>query len=283
MKILADSGSTKTDWACITDKGTFHFCTIGMNPYFITTERVVAELSANFPKNGEAASVSEVHFYGSGCGRDESKQVVEKALRVFFPQASISVESDLVGAAVACYGADAGLVAILGTGMNVGYWNGKTLETPLPSLGFILGDEASGADIGKRLVRGVFEKRLPQSLIDAFFASYPISLQELLDKVYKQSCPNAFLAQFAPFVIAHKNESAMQEIINEAFSDLFAYYINPLMKTYKTQKISFVGSIAYALSEYIVLKTQNEKCSLEKIISRPLDFLERKNNSSIIR
>ncbi len=273
MKIVADSGSTKTDWACLTDKETIHFSTIGMNPYFVTTEQVVAELSAHFPKNVEAASISEVHFYGSGCGRDESKQVIEKALRSCFPKATISVESDLVGAAVACYGKEAGLVAILGTGMNVGYWNGQTLETPLPSLGFILGDEASGADLGKRLVRGVFEKRLPQSLIDAFFATYPITLQELLDRVYKQSCPNTFLAQFAPFVIAHKNESATQKIINEAFSDLFTYYINPLMKAYKTQKISFVGSIAHALSEYIVLKTQKEKYSLEKIISRPLDFL----------
>lgn len=275
MKIVADSGSTKTDWACLTDKEIFHFGTIGMNPYFVTTEQIVAELSIHFPKNREVVSVSEVHFYGSGCGRDESKQVVEKALRSFFPNASISVESDLVGAAIACYGTEAGLVAILGTGMNVGYWNGKTLETPLPSLGFILGDEASGADLGKRLVRGVFEKRLPQSLIDTFFAAYPISLQEILDRVYKQSSPNAFLAQFAPFVIAHKNERAMQEIIDETFSDLFTYYINPLMKMYKTQKISFVGSIAKALSDYLVVKTQKENCSLGLIISRPLDFLEK--------
>lgn len=274
MKLLADSGSTKTDWACLTGEETLHFSTIGMNPYFVTAAQIEAELRAHFPKNVETTSVTEIYFYGSGCGRDESKQLIENALRAFFPQASIVVESDLVGAAVACYGKDPGLVAILGTGMNVGYWNGQTLETPLPSLGYVLGDEGSGADLGKRLVRGVFEKRLPSSLIDAFFAAYPITLQELLDNVYKQPRPNAFLAKFAPFIVSHKNETAVQRIINDAFSELFTYYIAPLMKTYQTQKISFVGSIARVLDEYLVLKAQEENCNLGVIISKPLDVLE---------
>lgn len=282
MKLLADSGSTKTDWACLTENEVFHFSTIGMNPYFVTAEQIESELQVHFPKNIEVTSICEIHFYGSGCGRDESKQIIEKVLRSIFPRASITVESDLVGAAVACYGRESGLVAILGTGMNVGYWNGKTLETPLPSLGFVLGDEGSGADLGKRLVRSVFQKRLPQPLLDTFFAKYPITIQEILDRVYKQSRPNVFLAQFAPFVITHKNEAAVQQIIDEAFSNLFTFYIVPLTKMYQTQKISFVGSIAYELLECLVLKSQKEKCILGTVIPKPLDSIEKKYSSVIV-
>ena len=167
MILLADSGSTKTEWLCVSSE-TIRFTTIGLNPYFSDKKTISRELQTKAPKSIYAEQVEKIFFYGSGCSSADSKNIVREGLLDVFPEAEIIVETDLVGAAIACYGVTSGVVAILGTGMNIGYWNGKSMETPLPSLGYVLGDSGSGAVIGRILLRTIYEQRASKNIIDSF-------------------------------------------------------------------------------------------------------------------
>lgn len=274
MILIADSGSTKTDWACIDGTNVYHFQTIGLSPYFVTQEVIIKEVSAHLPTAVDSKSVQSVYFYGTGCGRPESRMLVENALHDLFGNATIIVDSDLVGAAKACYGTQSGLVAILGTGMNIGFWNGKTVETPMPSLGYILGDEGSGADLGKRLLSALFKKQLSKQVEQAFFEQYPITIGEVLDRVYKQPRANAYLASFAPFLSHHLDDETVRSIVNSTFSDFCNVYVVPLMNQFNTKKLSFVGSLASAYKDLIVLNLQEVGCTVGEIVARPLEKLE---------
>ncbi|MCQ2609077.1 MAG: ATPase [Bacteroidales bacterium] len=275
MILLADSGSTKTDWSCVDGERIVRFHTIGLSPYFVTKEVVLSELTANMPTEIDPATIEAVYFYGTGCGRTESKGLIVDSLQTMFVNATVVVDSDLVGAAKACYGSQPGLVAILGTGMNIGYWNGTTVETPMASLGFILGDEGSGADLGKRLLSALFEKKLSQNVEKAFFEQYPITLGEVLDRVYKQPRPNAYLASFAPFLSRHIDDETIRSLVNSAFSDFCSTYFVPMMQRYNTKKVSFVGSLALAFKDLIVLNLQETGGEMGIVVVKPMEMLEK--------
>lgn len=284
MILLADSGSTKTDWACVDAQQTFHFQTIGLNPYFVTEEQICDEISRNFLQctmhNAQFAmdnaymAVSKIYFYGSGCGRAESKQVIENALRKLFSRAEIIVDSDLKGAAIACYGNGKGIVAILGTGMNIGFWDGKTLQTPMPSLGYIFGDAGSGAVLGRKLIKAVFEKQLSEVLIEKFQNTYHVSLPEMLDRVYKQPRPNAYLAGFAPFYAENVKNQEIQTILHESYREFAEVYAKPIADKYGVGEISFVGSIANVFSEILAEELTAFGLKIHAIITAPIKSFE---------
>ena len=281
MILLADSGSTKTDWACIDDaQQMFHFQTIGLNPYFVTEEQICDEITRNFSQctmhNAQCTmdSVSKIYFYGSGCGRAESKQLIENALRKLFSHAEIIVDSDLKGAAIACYGNTKGIVAILGTGMNIGFWDGKDLQTPMPSLGYIFGDAGSGAVLGRKLIKAVFEKRLSDSLIKKFQNTYHVSLPNLLDRVYKQPRPNTYLAGFAPFYAENLGNQEIQTILHEAYREFAEVYAKPIAEKYGVGEISFVGSIANVFSEILAEELAVFGLKIHAIITAPIKCFE---------
>ncbi len=277
MILIADSGSTKTDWACVEGERIVHFHTIGLSPYFVTKEVVQSEIGNNLPSEIDPKAVQSIYFYGTGCGRAESKQLIEDSLQSLFVNATVVVDSDLVGAARACYGSQSGLVAILGTGMNIGYWDGKSIETPMPSLGFILGDEGSGADLGKRLLSALFEKKLSKNVEKAFFEQYQISLGDVLDRVYKQPRPNAYLASFAPFLAQHLDDKTVCSLVNSAFSAFCTTYFVPMMQRYNTKTVSFVGSLALAFEKMIVLNLQEVGGEVGEIVVRPMEKLEKQS------
>lgn len=274
MILIADSGSTKTAWSCLTGSEIYRFKTIGLNPYFVTQEKVCEELRSNFPKDIKMSDVSKIYFYGSGCGRQDSQLLIQSALNMIFKKADIVVDSDLVGASIACCGYNSGIVAILGTGMNVGYWNGKNVEVPMPSLGYIFGDAGSGAVLGRKLIKAVFEKRFSQELIDLFQQKYNLSLSELLDKVYKQPRPNAYLASFAPFLSENRENKEIHDLLYSAFCEFSTVYAKPIAEKYGSTNISFVGSLALAFENELRIVLKQNGLSLQQIISAPLDNLE---------
>lgn len=280
MILVADSGSTKTNWACIDKTQSIHFNTIGMNPYFVTEEQVKSEIQDNFPKTVSSSEITALYFYGSGCGREESQMIIKNILQPIFPNAEITVDSDLVGAAIACYGREKGIVAILGTGMNIGYWDGEKLETPMPSLGYIFGDAGSGAVLGRKLIQFVFEKRFSQALVNNFQQKYHLQLSELLDKVYKQPRPNAYLASFVPFLTENLENEEIQKMLHDAYKEFASVYAKPITEKYSVTKISFVGSISVVFQTILQDELAQIGIETKAFIASPLHSLEKffKNN-----
>lgn len=274
MILVADSGSTKTEWSCIAEQSTTRFNTIGMNPYFVTEEMICKEIRNNFPTQYQTNDIDAIYFFGSGCGREESKAIVRNALQAIFVHANITVDSDLVGAAIANYGNEQGIISILGTGMNIGYWDGQSVHTPLPSLGFILGDAGSGSALGKTLIKNIFERQMTSQTTEAFFNQYKLTVTELLEAVYKRPRPNAYLASFVPFIAEHKDLEDIQLLIRSVFANFTNIYAKQIAADFQSDKIAFVGSIAKIFQNELRESLQTANIQLTKISSHPIEGME---------
>ncbi|MCL2328484.1 MAG: ATPase [Bacteroidetes bacterium] len=275
MIIVADSGSTKTDWRIIDNNKTHSFQTLGLNPYFVDSATITNIVREQFPAHLSPFDISHCYFFGAGCKGTHTSYTVQKALQQFFTHGTILVESDLCGAARASFGEQKGIVCILGTGMSIGFWNGSELSYTLPSLGYILGDEGSGAYLGKMLIKAVFEERLPKHCIDDFFATYNTNLTNVLHNVYKEPFPNLYLGDFSRFCTKHKHEEAMQRIINRAFQEFAQLHVRKIAQYTHCNSICFVGSIAYHFEEFLAPVLLNIGISIHGIIQKPIDGLQR--------
>ncbi len=201
MILIADSGSTKTHWGLVNENSgepAMEFQTSGINPFYQDKKTILHLLQKEF--TWKIDSPVHLFFYGAGCSGVDSKAIVYEPLNSFFNPASITVESDLMAAAHSLCQHDAGLACIMGTGSNSCYYNGREITRHVPSLGYILGDEGSGADIGRRLVADILKHQLPDVVADHFFSTFHYNREEILEHVYKNPFPNRFLAGFAPYV-----------------------------------------------------------------------------------
>ncbi|MCL4856007.1 MAG: ATPase [Flavobacteriales bacterium] len=225
MILIADSGSTKTDWRLVNEtEQVKSFQTIGFNPYYISEQQILDELSKSALTEIKQ-QVTQVFFYGAGCSSEAKSGEIKQALQQFFTKATIEVDHDLLAAARSLSGNKAGLVAILGTGSNTCFFDGTTIVKNVSSLGFILGDEGSGAHLGKTLVTAYLNNELTEDLHQAFQQKYQLTLLDILDAVYKKPLPNRFLAQFAPFVLEHKQHPQIAAIINACFRQFIEKHI----------------------------------------------------------
>ncbi|MDR1760814.1 MAG: hypothetical protein LBR55_00040 [Bacteroidales bacterium] len=275
MILVADSGSTKTDWCIIDNNNVYPFQTLGLNPYFVDSNTITSIVSEQFPAHIAPADIAHCYFFGAGCKSAYSQYIVQKGLQTIFSHGIIHVEDDLCGAARASFGNQSGIICILGTGMSIGFWDGSEISYTLPSLGFILGDEGSGAYLGKLLIKAVFEEELPQHCIDDFFATYNTNLNNILHNVYKEPLPNLYLGDFSRFCIKHKNEEAMRRIINRAFQEFVHKHVQKIVRHSHCHSIRFVGSIAYHFEEFLATALQNIGVSIQGIIQKPIDGLQR--------
>lgn len=246
--LIADSGSTKTEWVLLRGTDiTVRTTTQGINPFMLHVAEIESILRAELlPHLKEAAPIDDVYFYGAGC-RGAMTSVVSEALHhVLGVQGRVEVKSDLLGAARAVCGHTDGLACILGTGSNSCLFvNGVILENVSP-LGFILGDEGSGAVLGRRLVGDVLKRQLPEKVIEDFHVQYAMTADDIIRRVYKETFPNRFLASFAPFLSAHREEPAIQALLVDEFSRFFHRNVDHYQK--KDLKVNLVGSIAYHFS-----------------------------------
>jgi len=272
MILIADSGSTKTSWYY--SKNNNHSETIstgGINPFFRTTEDIAEELKNDLlPKTG--SGIQEIYFYGAGIINPEKGAVVKSALQQLFPAAKIEVESDLLAAARATFQNEKGIACILGTGANSCLYDGEKIIQHVPPLGFILGDEGSGAVLGRKLVADFLKGIMPADLTGKFKNQFPINYAGFLENVYKKEKPNKFLAQFVPFL----NENIDNEYCSRLVENSFAEFIERNVKLYANfagQKISFIGSVAFYFHEQLQLVLNNKKLKLGKIIKEPLEGL----------
>ena len=276
MKLIADSGSTKTDWRLLGKKQSIYkYTTQGFNPYFQSSEElsfiIKNELLPQFetPVN---QSHMKIHFYGAGCGNDAKKGTVYFSLHKEFPLAEIEINSDMLAAARATSGRKEGIIAILGTGANTCFYDGDEIEQSIASLGYVLGDEGSGAHIGKTFIQAFLNKEMPKELSKRFAERFKLGKDEILDAVYKQPNPNRFLGSFSKFIYQNLKEQFVIDLVAGCFGQFFDKQICKY-DMYKEVKLSCVGSVAFYYSNILRAVATNKGVNIETIIESPISGL----------
>lgn len=267
--LLADSGSTKTDWMLADDKdGILEFQTQGINPVRDSKDAILGLLSAELPAHIPAdAAVREIHFYGAGCIGEYSGKVAD-GLTALHPEARINVNSDLLGAAVALCGDTPGIVGILGTGSNSGYYDGTGITENVSPLGYILGDEGSGAVLGRTLVGMLLKGALPSALRDEFLSSRHLTPAGIIERVYRCPMPNKFLASLVPFIGEHRDVQGIHDMLVESFRLFFSRNVRAYKRPW--MPVNLVGSIADIYRSEISEAADMEGFKLGKILRRPI-------------
>lgn len=252
MIAIADSGSTKTSWIISDEKqNTFTFKTIGLNPYFVTKEEVENCISEAFPKDVDAKNITDVYFYGSGCSACDNFKHLRQGLETIFSKANINIYSDMLGTARAVLKKETGVAAILGTGSNSCFYDGNDIALDAISLGYILGDEGSGATIGKMFVKQYLEKRFTPELTEKIYKETGEDISSILTAVYKGDHPNRFLANFTHCIKKFIDDPQLQALMEKAFDDFFNNYVL-IYPEYKKYRIGFCGSVAYHFKDILV-------------------------------
>lgn len=272
--LIADSGSTKTDWICLTgdDESTqIEVQTVGLNPFHVSDNEIRGVLAHDvLPQLGDS-KVEAVYFYGSGV-RPEVEGRVEGLLRESFPDAkTVQAHSDLLGACRALCGDEAGIACILGTGANSCVYDGKKIVHNTPALGYILGDEGSGAVLGKHLLHDLYTGVLPHNLRLTFEKEMGLELSEIINKVYREPQANRFLASLSEFIHRHLDEEGIRQIVYNTFNDFINYHVSRYGR--HDLPLSFVGSIAFYYQEQLQLIVQMLGYPMGTILKSPLQGL----------
>ena len=272
--LIADSGSTKTDWICLTgdDESTqIEVQTVGLNPFHVSDNEIRGVLTHDvLPQLGDS-NVEAVYFYGSGV-RSEVEGRVEGLLRESFPDAkTVQAHSDLLGACRALCGDEAGIACILGTGANSCVYDGKKIVHNTPALGYILGDEGSGAVLGKHLLHDLYTGVLPHNLRLTFEKEMGLELSEIINKVYREPQANRFLASLSEFIHRHLDEEGIRQMVYNTFSDFINYHVSRYGR--HDLPLSFVGSIAFYYQEQLQLIVQMLGYPMGTILKSPLQGL----------
>jgi N-acetylglucosamine kinase-like BadF-type ATPase len=270
MMLIADSGSTKTDWAWIENGTIVHrVTTAGINPVHQGEEDIEKVVEQLFPRKN--TSLKWVFFYGAGC-IPEKKGVVEKVLRKVFPDADrIEVESDLLGAARAVCQHQEGLACILGTGSNSCLYDGEKIVGNIPPLGYILGDEGSGAVLGKLFLNALFKGALPDGMKEDFLQSSGLSYPEIIQRVYRQPMANRFLASTSLYISEHLDVPALRDLVKQNFRDFF--HKNIAQYGRHDLPVGAIGSIAYHYRDLLQEVAEEEGYNLSKIAKSPMEGL----------
>lgn len=274
MILIADSGSTKTDWRLWNpvDNKVISYSSKGLNPYFISSEDISSVIKSTIPAN-LLNEISQIYFYGSGCSSLDSKKSIEKAFKNVVSHVKPEVNHDLMGAARALFGKKAGIACILGTGSNACYYNGTEIEEEAVSFGFVMGDEGSGNHLGKLLLKGIFSKKAPQEIQMAFNEQFPeLDLPTLLKRLYHESSANKFLASFSPFIHKYKTNEFVKEIIHTSFKLFVTEFIEVLGKS-KQVEIGFLGSISFYYKEEIKEVFESKGMNPIVFIEKPINQL----------
>ncbi len=276
MILIADSGSTKTEWVLLNGKQTItEVSTQGINPYFMSVEEISAVFKNELlPKLGNLnpADIKAVFYYGAGCSSVEKNAMVSAPLTHYFSTATIEVTHDLLGAARAACGTSEGIAVILGTGSNTCLFDGKNIVTNQPSLGFILGDEGSGGYIGKELLKQFLYKELPVELYNAFDKQYGITKEIILHKIYKEPMPNTYAASFTQFVSKHIEHAAMQQLVLNAFDEFFKRHISSYQH-FTQYPICVIGSIGFVFEKQLQETARIYGTTIHRIIQKPMEGL----------
>lgn len=273
MKLIVDSGATKTTWCLLkkTTRNLYH--TQGLSPYYFSSEQIEASVKTELLPQLGKAKVEEIYFYGTGCATPAMQKIVLKGLKKAFPEAGIiEVQSDLFGAARALCGHEKGIACILGTGSNSCVFNGKKISKNNPAPGFILGDEGSGAYLGKKVLQHFIYNTFDEELAHRFNQKFNTDYRTILDAVYKMPWPNRYMAGFTTFLSENRGHYMIENILEDGLSDFFMTHLYKYSETW-THPINFCGSIAWHFKDKIQELCGGFQLQLGKVLQAPIDGL----------
>ena len=273
MKLIVDSGSTKADWVLIQADGSrLDFASEGINSMTQSSEIILSIISGIQHLIDISKQVQEVFFYGAGCSKGETREIVEAVLASVFSNAVVKVDTDLMACALATYNNEPMISCILGTGSNACYFDGKVLKQKIPALGYVLGDEGGGSYFGKQLLKAYFYETLPEDLRTQFNRRYSLEIQELLKNVYQEPSANRYLASFTKFIGDNKMHPYMKDIVKTGLQ----IFLNNFVCCYSNAKqlqINFVGSVAYYFQEELRNVGKEIGLSIGSIFQKPIEGL----------
>ncbi len=270
MILVADSGSSKTDWMAYSPEQTLSFNTQGINPYFANAQDVFRILSKNKEMAVIADQVKEVYFFGAGCLNPDKHEIVSNGLSSFFKNAFISVDHDLMGSAYATCGDKKGLACILGTGSNIAYYDGETVYNGKHGLGYILGDEGSGTYFGKKMLISYLHKTMPTDLRDLFSEAFEVDKDIAVENIYQKPFPNSYLATFSRFMVHHRQHPFIQKTLKDGFQEFIDTNVKDY-KNYKTLECNFVGSISYYYQDELRAVFAENNLKIGKTLQKPIE------------
>lgn len=274
MIVIADSGSTTTDWIlCYSNGEHIDIQTKGLNP-FIVSEDEIAETFKNTVQPKIEEKISVIYFYGAGCRGGASNQKVSKAINRYLPEVTIEVNSDLLGAARATLQNEEGLCGIMGTGSIAGVYSDDRISVKIPALGYILGDEGSGTWYGKRLLRDYLKNLMPEFVETAFKNKYKESIENILQSTYYAERPNTYLASFTKFLSANKGIKYCDDLIYEGISEFISKNVIPSNSENNYVRIGMVGSIAWSFKEELTHELQRAGFKSITIVKSPIHLLK---------
>ncbi|NGF58289.1 N-acetylglucosamine kinase [Parapedobacter sp. SGR-10] len=274
MIIIADGGSTKTNWCLLDDnQKKIYFNTEGYNPYFVDSDYIVGSLKKGLPQDLPLDKITEVNYYGAGVHNEEKVEIVANAFRALFPNAKIEVGHDLLAAARALLGTQPGFAAILGTGTNSCIYDGEKITYHIDSAAYILGDEGSGSYIGKKLLTDFIRGLMPKDVAKAFFDTYKLTPDEIMDNVYTKPLANRFCASFSKFVYDNNvNIEYTRKIVEDAFEAFFANLVSKY-PNYQSYTFNCIGSVGYNFRNVLEEKASQYGMKVGKILRSPIDDL----------
>lgn len=273
MILIADGGSTKTDWALVDGKNIVRtFATRGMNPYNVSAQTMKNEIETKILPNVCVKEVDEIFIYASGCSAKVKQGEVIGWFRPYFQSAKICVEGDLLGAARATCGHEPAIAAILGTGSNSCLYDGENIIENVASLGYVLCDEGAGTNIGRLILRDYLRGRMPEDLMQKFSEQYPGEESDFLNKLYKEEAPNYYVASFARFAIENKSTPYCKNVIMQAFDSFFKEQIT-YYTSYNKYVINVVGSIACLVTEELKEVARKYDMEINNVVKAPLKAL----------
>lgn len=273
MFIVADCGTTKCDWALVDQPGLNFFTGQGFNPLRTVPEEIMMAIATAMDANGvDTSKAEEVFFYGAGCIPEVSDGKIKQILSTLMPQAKINVESDLMAAARAVFKHDNGIIGILGTGSNSGVYNSGKITEHIPPLGYIIGDEGSGAAIGKRLINAIYKNELPNNYREMFEQECNTYYNDIIQNVYSSPTPAKYLSEFVPFVKNHIDDTMMRNLVFCEFEKYFTRNIIRYNK-FKTMDTGFVGSVAKEFKDILSDAARFHGVSIVSVIQKPIERL----------
>ncbi|MFY0253969.1 BadF/BadG/BcrA/BcrD ATPase family protein [Chitinophaga sp. 30R24] len=273
IKLIADSGSTKTEWGLLGAGGPVVLKTQGISPYFQSLEQIKAIFSGELlPQLPADAPVTDIYFYGTGLSQPKNIQLVSDAVRAVWPTTHLEVQHDLMGAARSLCGRTAGVVSILGTGSNSGYYNGEDIVKNNPGLGYILGDEGSGAYLGKKVLQYYLYNSFDADLHARFEYKYQTSKDEILENVYRKPLANRYLASFTEFLSENRKHFLIENILEDGLNDFFFNHIYKYRESWTTA-LHFTGGIAWHFRDVLQELCELYELPLGKILRTPMEGL----------
>jgi len=272
VKLIADSGATKAEWCLLKNGRKKTLFTQGISPYFLNTEQIYQLLEKELKPRLRKEEIHEIYYYGTGCANPLNARSVKKALSKSFSDAKVEVTHDLMGAARALCGRDKGVACILGTGANSCYYNGKKIMKNSPGLGYVLGDEGSGAYLGKKVIQYYLYGTFDDELRGRFDLTYTTNASEILENVYKKPLPNRYLAGYARFLADNRGHYMIENIIEDGLNDFFFNHLCKYREAWSLP-IHFAGSIAFGFKDVLQQLCNSYEFELGRVMKNPMEGL----------